>query len=109
LSILNEDEDWKPSITVKQVHTAQHSTAQHSTPHTPKLPLLLALTRVIGAHQILLGVQELLDSPNPNSPAQQDAYALFVYGPHSSSPLQPPEPRGWFTATIVMMGVVHFC
>ncbi|KAL6055718.1 SUMO-conjugating enzyme sce1, variant 2 [Balamuthia mandrillaris] len=45
LSIVNEDEDWKPSISVKQ---------------------------------ILMGIQDLLDNPNPNSPAQQDAYALFV-------------------------------
>jgi len=45
LSILNEDEGWKPSITVKQ---------------------------------ILLGIQELLDTPNPNSPAQSDAYILFT-------------------------------
>jgi ubiquitin-conjugating enzyme E2 I len=36
LSILNEDEDWKPSITVKQVHThSTHSDTQHHTtaPH----------------------------------------------------------------------------
>jgi len=45
LSILNEEEDWKPSITVKQV---------------------------------LFGIQDLLDNPNPNSPAQADAYGLFV-------------------------------
>jgi len=45
LSILNESEAWKPSITVKQ---------------------------------ILLGIQELLDNPNENSPAQKDAYQLFV-------------------------------
>ncbi|KAF7730820.1 E2 SUMO-conjugating protein ubc9 [Apophysomyces ossiformis] len=44
LSILNEDEGWKPAITVKQ---------------------------------ILLGVQDLLNDPNPESPAQQDAYMLF--------------------------------
>mmetsp|Transcript_10241 Transcript_10241/g.25982 ORF Transcript_10241/g.25982 Transcript_10241/m.25982 type:complete len:160 (-) Transcript_10241:193-672(-) len=41
LSILNEDEDWMPSISVKQ---------------------------------ILLGIQDLLTEPNPNSPAQTDAY-----------------------------------
>jgi ubiquitin-conjugating enzyme E2 I len=46
LSIVNEEEDWKPSITVKQ---------------------------------ILLGIQDLLDNPNPNSPAQADAYTLYVY------------------------------
>merc|ERR1712072_9224 len=44
LSILNEDEDWKPSITVKQ---------------------------------ILLGIQDLLDNPNPGSPAQSEPYQMF--------------------------------
>jgi ubiquitin-conjugating enzyme E2 I len=44
LSILNEEEGWKPAITLKQ---------------------------------ILLGVQELLDTPNPDSPAQAEAYNLF--------------------------------
>jgi ubiquitin-protein ligase len=29
--------------------------------------------------KILLGIQELLDSPNANSPAQKDAYQLYVY------------------------------
>lgn len=45
LSILNEDEGWKPCITVKQ---------------------------------ILLGIQELLDTPNANSPAQSEAFVLFT-------------------------------
>ncbi|GLC41473.1 SUMO-conjugating enzyme sce1 [Pleodorina starrii] len=45
LSILNEDEGWRPSITIKQ---------------------------------LLLGIQELLDTPNPNSPAQSDAFVLFT-------------------------------
>ncbi|CAH1761854.1 5062_t:CDS:2 [Entrophospora sp. SA101] len=44
LSILNEEEDWKPAITIKQ---------------------------------ILLGVQNLLDEPNPESPAQSEAYMLY--------------------------------
>ena len=44
LSILNEDEGWKPAITLKD---------------------------------ILMGVQSLLDEPNPESPAQADAYTLF--------------------------------
>ncbi|CEM23430.1 unnamed protein product [Vitrella brassicaformis CCMP3155] len=44
LSILNEDEDWKPSITIKQV---------------------------------LLGIQDLLDNPNPQSPAQGEPYMLY--------------------------------
>ncbi|KAI8906906.1 ubiquitin-conjugating enzyme 9 [Gorgonomyces haynaldii] len=44
LSILDDEKDWKPSITLKQV---------------------------------LLGVQDLLDTPNPLSPAQQEAYVMF--------------------------------
>eukprot|EP00397_Hematodinium_sp_SG-2012_P027485 GEMP01028884.1.p1 GENE.GEMP01028884.1~~GEMP01028884.1.p1 ORF type:complete len:170 (+),score=24.14 GEMP01028884.1:204-713(+) len=44
LSILNEDEDWKPNITVRQ---------------------------------ILLGIQDLLDHPNINSPAQSEPYVMF--------------------------------
>lgn len=44
LSILNEEEGWRPYITVRQ---------------------------------ILLGIQDLLNDPNPESPAQADAYNLF--------------------------------
>ena len=45
LSILNEEEGWRPAITVKQ---------------------------------ILMGIQDLLDQPNPNSPAQSEAYNLYT-------------------------------
>eukprot|EP00906_Rhabdomonas_costata_P038183 RCo053907 len=45
LSILNEDKDWKPSITIKQ---------------------------------ILLGIQDLLDNPNPGDPAQAEPYHLYI-------------------------------
>ena len=45
LSILNEEEGWRPAITLKQV---------------------------------LMGIQDLLDEPNPNSPAQSEAYNLFM-------------------------------
>ncbi|KAJ1652790.1 SUMO conjugating enzyme Hus5 [Dispira simplex] len=31
--------------------------------------------------QILLGIQDLLDNPNPNSPAQAEAYHLFKKSP----------------------------
>ncbi|RUS21333.1 SUMO-conjugating enzyme ubc9 [Endogone sp. FLAS-F59071] len=44
LSILNEEEGWKPAITIKQ---------------------------------ILIGIQDLLNDPNPDSPAQSEAYMLF--------------------------------
>eukprot|EP00745_Piridium_sociabile_P033648 TRINITY_DN57810_c0_g1_i2.p1 TRINITY_DN57810_c0_g1~~TRINITY_DN57810_c0_g1_i2.p1 ORF type:complete len:134 (+),score=18.29 TRINITY_DN57810_c0_g1_i2:2-403(+) len=45
LSILNEDEDWKPSITIRD---------------------------------ILLGIQDLLNNPNPASPAQEEAFTDFT-------------------------------
>lgn len=48
LSILNEDDGWRPAITIRQV---------------------------------LTGIQELLTNPNPNSPAQRDAYDVFVNDP----------------------------
>ena len=32
----------------------------------------------ITVKQLLLGIQELLDTPNPNSPAQSDAYMIFT-------------------------------
>ncbi len=44
LSILNEEEGWRPAITIKQV---------------------------------LIGIQDLLDDPNPDSPAQSEAFNLF--------------------------------
>merc|ERR1711939_1049375 len=45
LSILNEEEDWRLGITVKQM---------------------------------LVGIQDLLDTPNPHSPAQAEAYQMFL-------------------------------
>jgi len=50
LSILNEDEGWKPAITIKDM---------------------------------LVGIQSLLDEPNPDSPAQAEAYTLFKKDPAS--------------------------
>ncbi|KAG7352862.1 ubiquitin-conjugating enzyme [Nitzschia inconspicua] len=44
LSILNEEEGWRPAITMKQV---------------------------------LMGIQDLLDTPNPDSPAQSEAFQLY--------------------------------
>lgn len=45
LSLLDENKDWRPSITVKQ---------------------------------LLVGIQDLLDSPNPEDPAQADAYQTYI-------------------------------
>jgi ubiquitin-conjugating enzyme E2 I len=45
LSLLDEEKDWRPAITIKQ---------------------------------ILLGIQELLNEPNPRDPAQAEAYAIYM-------------------------------
>jgi ubiquitin-conjugating enzyme E2 I len=45
LSLLDENKDWRPSITVKQ---------------------------------LLVGIQDLLDAPNADDPAQADAYHIFI-------------------------------
>uniref|UniRef100_A0AAY4A2D0 UBC core domain-containing protein n=1 Tax=Denticeps clupeoides TaxID=299321 RepID=A0AAY4A2D0_9TELE len=47
LSILEEDKDWRPAITIKQ---------------------------------ILLGIQELLNEPNIQDPAQAEAYTIYCTG-----------------------------
>lgn len=62
LSILDEEKSWKPAITIKQV---RHPLYHH----------LSALTIA----QVLLGIQELLNDPNVNDPAQSDAYTMFKY------------------------------
>jgi ubiquitin-conjugating enzyme E2 I len=45
LSLLDEEKDWRPAVTIKQ---------------------------------ILLGIQELLDNPNPKDPAQAEAYTIYM-------------------------------
>uniref|UniRef100_A0AC34QG97 UBC core domain-containing protein n=1 Tax=Panagrolaimus sp. JU765 TaxID=591449 RepID=A0AC34QG97_9BILA len=45
LSLLDENKDWKPSISVKQ---------------------------------LLVGIQELLNNPNPDDPAQAEAYQIYI-------------------------------
>ncbi|CAJ0565866.1 unnamed protein product, partial [Mesorhabditis spiculigera] len=44
LSLLDENKDWKPSITIKQ---------------------------------LLVGIQDLLTNPNPDDPAQAEAYQIY--------------------------------
>ncbi|XP_041474106.1 SUMO-conjugating enzyme UBC9-B-like [Lytechinus pictus] len=48
LSLLDEDKDWRPAVTIKQ---------------------------------ILLGIQDLLNDPNINDPAQAEAYTIYSQNP----------------------------
>ncbi|CAI2735422.1 unnamed protein product [Schistosoma spindalis] len=56
LSLLDEEKHWRPAVTIKQV--------------SKKLFLTY--------YKILLGIQDLLDHPNPKDPAQADAYTLYI-------------------------------
>ena len=42
-------------------------------------PIFAAMTSALTAsfHQVLLGIQELLNDPNVNDPAQSEAYTMF--------------------------------
>lgn len=61
LSILNEEKGWKPAITLKQVRRASVD----------------ASCACRASAQIVLGIQDLLNTPNLDDPAQVDAYALL--------------------------------
>jgi ubiquitin-conjugating enzyme E2 I len=63
LSILDEEKSWKPAITIKQARIFEVSFSK-------ECYFLLQ-------SQILLGIQDLLDNPNVNDPAQSDAYTMF--------------------------------
>lgn len=40
---------------------------------------ILSLTFMLRTSKVLLGIQELLNDPNVNDPAQSDAYTMFKY------------------------------
>jgi ubiquitin-conjugating enzyme E2 I len=63
LSLLNEDDGWRPAITIKQLLLGH-----------------LYLTCIYCLFILLfsLGIQDLLDNPNPNSPAQREAIEVFL-------------------------------
>lgn len=73
LSILEEDKDWRPAITIKQVRAHPHPPQwAQPTAREPALP-----TAVFSLVQILLGIQELLNEPNIQDPAQAEAYTIY--------------------------------
>lgn len=96
LSILEEDKDWRPAITIKQVRGLHHAYGQgclslpsgraglqsfsvaEAESHRVSLsdcshPCLVFLFLA----QILLGIQELLNEPNIQDPAQAEAYTIY--------------------------------
>ena len=63
LSIIGDD--WRPGITLKQARNPFFNMFQYQTP-----PSIII--------QILTGIQDLLNEPNEKSPAQHDAYQLYM-------------------------------
>lgn len=68
LSLLDEDKDWRPAITIKQVKK--------------KMKFIIICLFLKNFKQkikkILLGTQELLNEPNIKDPAQAEAYTTFM-------------------------------
>ena len=62
--MLNEEDGWRPAITIKQ--------------------LVLGINAVFsnGIYELInimfLGIQDLLDNPNPKSPAQREAIEIYL-------------------------------
>jgi ubiquitin-conjugating enzyme E2 I len=86
LSILEEDKDWRPAITIKQVQydwpplpqgppTSVFCSRAEITFQTTTTCVLLYV--FLSLAQILLGIQELLNEPNIQDPAQAEAYTIY--------------------------------
>ena len=68
LSLLDEDKDWRPAITIKQVKKTFIYRAY----------LFIYFLNFNKNKKILLGTQELLNEPNIKDPAQAEAYTTFM-------------------------------
>ena len=94
LSILDEEGGWRAAITIKQVcepcglgrparcsrRPLRKAARSHGRGRGPVWEhVTAAALGAIGCDQILLGIQDLLIDPNPESPAQAEAYTLYVY------------------------------
>lgn len=75
MSILDEEKSWKAAITIKQVRrrggTRSHAEINFAPSTLSSFANLLL--------KILLGIQDLMNDPNVNDPAQSDAYTMFKY------------------------------
>ena len=60
LSILDEEKDWRPAITVKQI-----------------LLGIQVIIFVVFVYSLVLFLQDLLNDPNIKDPAQAEAYTCF--------------------------------
>jgi ubiquitin-conjugating enzyme E2 I len=78
LSILDEEKQWKPAITIKQV-SGDGSRRRAG-------GCFMCFSGRGADPQLVLGIQDLLDNPNISDPAQIDAYQMFksVHGVASS-------------------------
>lgn len=69
LSLLDEEKDWRPAITIKQVCLLSYN--------KKKVQLVKSEINYL-FYQILLGIQELLNEPNVKDPAQAEAFTTYM-------------------------------
>uniref|UniRef100_F6PWX4 Ubiquitin conjugating enzyme E2 I n=1 Tax=Macaca mulatta TaxID=9544 RepID=F6PWX4_MACMU len=116
LSILEEDKDWRPAITIKQVRGLRHpygqgclrlpsghaglqsfSVAEAESHRVPLSDCSHPCLVFLFLAQILLGIQELLNEPNIQDPAQAEAYTIYwlvaALAPLLAAPLHPSQGR----------------
>lgn len=77
LSILNDEKGWRPGITIKQsacVAGMRWGAHLYMSGLTLKHGACSALP---ACSPVLVGIQDLLDTPNANDAAQEPAYKLF--------------------------------
>ena len=80
LSLLDENKDWRPAVTVKQVD-------EYLT-NNPNMQFFffffvhgITFSKSAIILQVLLAIQDLLNHPNAEDPKQREAYSIFMYVP----------------------------
>ncbi|ETO31173.1 hypothetical protein RFI_05946 [Reticulomyxa filosa] len=85
LSILNEEKDWKPAITIKQMRKIASRVFFLVKTLLPPFFFFLFKKKKKNIfkinEKILLGIQDLLEHPNNNDPAQKEPYELYKKDP----------------------------
>ena len=78
MSILNEDEGWRPAITIKQMLLGMYIYVYMYIYTYLYIYVCICLILIFVSNISTVGIQELLDNPNPKSPAQREAFDMFI-------------------------------
>ena len=81
LSLLDEEKDWRPAVTIKQVGVLNEGLMGCGEGGGGETACVYGwVSANMYCHlllQILLGIQDLLNDPNVKDPAQAEAYATY--------------------------------